>query len=170
MKPRETIAGLKRSSRPLRRLLYALGIPGGIGLALMVAAGLSAVMLMHAKAPAPPAPPAPPVVEAGGQAGVLTAPHELDSAVRLLFEIARDRQLELLEGEYRLSAGTDARYQTYQLVMPLKGSYGNLRSFLAACLRANPRLALDAIEFRREQISDETLLARVKFSLFLAPK
>ena len=50
----------------------------------------------------------------------------------------------------------------------------DLLGMVAAFLRpigVDPEeLALDAIEFRREQISDETLLARVKFSLFLAPK
>lgn len=175
---------LRRLSRPLRRLAHALGLIGGAGLVLL-AIGVSALLLQTVtppmdtgrRQPLPSAPaPASAPAEAGPSAPAapvtsspLTPEHETHQAVLRLFEAARDNRLELLEGDYRLSATADPRYRIYSISLPLKGSYPAVRAFLATCLRHDPRLALDALEFRREQIAEEVLEARVKLSLFLGP-
>ena len=71
------------------------------------------------------------------------------------------------EGDYRLVASSDARYRTYTISLPLKGNYPSIRAFLAQCLRNDPRLSLDALEFRRDQIADDNLQVRVKLSMFV---
>lgn len=86
--------------------------------------------------------------------------------VQRLFRLAQERQLQLLQGEYRLEK-QDELLQVYRISLPLKGSYAQVRAFVAAALNAMPYLALDSIRFERQRVGDASVETRVKFSLFV---
>ena len=52
--------------------------------------------------------------------------------------------------------------------LPLKGSYAAVWQFALQALRAMPFASLDELSFRREQIADPTLEARVRLTLYLS--
>lgn|GEM_PF-3551108 len=163
-------AQFRQFSRPLRRIGRDIGITGIAGCALMTAGLLAVLYLQLGAAPATPvsigvfttAAPAPEM-----QNSPLTPAKEINAAVLRLFTAAEEHKLALLEGDYRLASSADSRYRTYTISLPLKGNYPSIRAYLAQCLRNDPRLALDALEFRRDQIADENLQVRVKLSLFV---
>lgn len=176
---------LRRASRPLRRALARLGPVSAAGIALVLIGALALLELEQEMA-ASPVPTvatvdavlrtdrmpraserAPEVAGSAARANPLTAPDEVHAAVLRLFAAAQGLQIDLPEGDYRLAASPDARFQTYTITLPVKGSYGALRAFLAASLRQDERLALDSLEFRRDQIGVDALDARVRFSLFV---
>jgi hypothetical protein len=165
-----SVARLRQFSRPLRRIARDIGIAGVAGCALMTAGLLTTLYLQFGAAPATPvhggvAAKAAPAPETPNSP--LTPAKDINAAVLRLFAAADENKLALLEGDYRLASSADARYRTYTISLPLKGNYPSIRTFLAQCLRNDPRLALDALEFRRDQIADENLQVRVKLSLFL---
>ena len=162
---------LRQLSRPLRRIARDIGIAGVAGCALMAAGLVVMLYLQFGAAPVMPVPggaasPAAAATPATPNSP-LTPEKEINAAVLRLFAAADEHKLALLEGDYRLAASTDARYRVYTISLPLKGNYPSIRAFLAQCLRDDPRLALDALEFRRDQIADENLQVRVKLSLFI---
>jgi hypothetical protein len=155
----------------LRRIARDIGITGVAGCALMATGLVVMLYLQFGAAPVMPVPggaasPAAAATPATPNSP-LTPEKEINAAVLRLFAAADEHKLALLEGDYRLAASTDARYRVYTISLPLKGNYPSIRAFLAQCLRNDPRLALDALEFRRDQIADENLQVRVKLSLFI---
>lgn len=167
---RLSTAQFRQFSRPLRRIARDIGITGVAGCALMATGLAMMVYLQFGAAPAAPvrgnaANPA--AAAAATPNSPLTPAKDINAAVLRLFAAAEEHKLALLEGDYRLAASADARYRIYTISLPLKGNYPSIRAFLAQCLRNDPRLALDALEFRRDQIADENLQVRVKLSLFV---
>lgn len=87
--------------------------------------------------------------------------------LRTLFAIADKAGLVLAKGEYREAFDSNARVYTYQLTLPVKGSYRAIRDFAMQSLRAIPFASLDEISFRREAIGDPNVEARLRFTLYL---
>jgi hypothetical protein len=101
---------------------------------------------------------------------VFPAPAGIPDELERLFRIAAEQQLQLLQGDYRLEKQSEL-LQVYRVSLPLRGSYAQVRAFVAAALNAMPYLSLDSIRFERRSVGDASVETRVKFSLFLsAPK
>ena len=87
-----------------------------------------------------------------------------------LYEInaaARRSGIVLSAGEYRLEQRGQDVLRRYAIVLPVRGSYAQVRSFVEAALAAVPSAALDDIEMRREAASDVQLDARIRMTLYL---
>jgi len=81
---------------------------------------------------------------------------------------ARANDLQLEKGEYRLSQDRDFPLARYQVTLPVRGTYPQVRGFVNDVLDAVPAVALEDLELKREQASDPQLEARVRFTVFLA--
>ena len=91
-----------------------------------------------------------------------------EQQVKLLFDLAAKNGLVLAQGEYKSGYDKAGRIATYQVSLPLKGSYAAVWQFALQALRAMPFASLDELSFRREQIADPTLEARVRLTLYLS--
>lgn len=83
-----------------------------------------------------------------------------------LYAAAAAQQLVLEQGEYRLSSDKTGRLARYQVTLPVKGSYLQIRQFVDQALIDVPVAALDDINFKREAIGATQLEARIKFTLY----
>lgn len=90
--------------------------------------------------------------------------------LRILFALAGKAGLVLSKGEYREAFDSNARLYTYQLTLPVKGSYRAIRDFAMQSLRAIPFASLDDISFRRDAIGDANVEARLHFTLYLSER
>lgn len=88
--------------------------------------------------------------------------------LRRLHRTAQAHGLRLDQGEYRPLRDPGGKFIRYQIILPAKGSYPKVRSFLAQAGREIPGLSLDGISFQRQKIGDEALQAQIKFTLFLS--
>jgi Tfp pilus assembly protein PilO len=70
-------------------------------------------------------------------------------------------------GEYRLMQEQGRQLVRYQMTLPLKGTYAQIRRFIAQVLEDVPALALDDIDLKRQAIHNTALEARVRLTLFL---
>src|SRR5262249_1161289 len=80
---------------------------------------------------------------------------------------AKEHQLILEKGEYKLSRETDFHLVRYQVTLPMHGDYGALRSFANDVLEAVPSAALEELTLKRENAALPQLEGRVRFVLFL---
>lgn len=80
---------------------------------------------------------------------------------------ARARGLELERGEYRLVDDRSGRLIAYQADLPVRGSYVQVRRFLAAILADLPFVALEEVAFERRRIGDMTVEAKVRLTLYV---
>ena len=118
-----------------------------------------------ASAPAPVPPQAPDNLSAFY--GALGARGSAEQQVKTLFGLAARSGLVLRQGEYKPGYDRNAKVYTYQVNLPVKGSYAAIWQFAMAALRAIPFASLDEITFHRDAIGDATVDARLKLTLYL---
>lgn len=87
--------------------------------------------------------------------------------VKVLFGLAAKAHLSLNQGEYKFAYDKASRITSYQIVLPVKGSYQDIWQFALEALRALPFAALDDIGFRRENVNATQVEARMRFTLYL---
>jgi hypothetical protein len=80
--------------------------------------------------------------------------------------VAQANRLALMQGDYRFVAGVGGLAR-YQITLPLRGRYPDIRAFLAAVLAGLPTATLDKVSFDRPKIGDASVQATVRLSLFL---
>ena len=91
-----------------------------------------------------------------------------EQQVKQLFDLAAKNGLLLAQGDYKSGYDKASRVATWQVTLPLKGSYAAVWQFALQALRAVPFASLDELSFRREQIADTQLEARLRLTLYLA--
>jgi len=80
---------------------------------------------------------------------------------------AGEHQLMLEKGEYKLARESNFRLARYQVTLPVRGDYGELRSFVNDVLQSVPSAALEELTLKRESADLPQLEGRVRFVLFL---
>jgi hypothetical protein len=99
--------------------------------------------------------------------GALGERHGAEQQVRTLFSLASKSGLVLRQGEYKAGFDRNAHVYTYQVNLPVKGTYQAIWQFAMAALRAIPFASLDEITFHRDAIGDATVEARLRLTLYL---
>lgn len=90
-----------------------------------------------------------------------------EQEVKTLFALAAKSGLSLNQGEYKFSYDQASRVHSYQVLLPVKGSYRAIWQFVLALLRAVPFAALDEISFKRELIADPVAEAHLRLTFYL---
>lgn len=91
-----------------------------------------------------------------------------EQQVRTLFGLASKARLSLSQGEYKSAYERNALLHTYQVTLPVKGSYADVWQFSMMALRAIPFASLDEISFKRDTIGDTQVEARLRLTLYLS--
>jgi hypothetical protein len=87
--------------------------------------------------------------------------------IRELVQLAKKQGVELSSSEYRLVNENDARLARYEMILPVKGRYSQIRAFMADALEAVPAMAISTIAIKRENVTSEKLEARLEINLYL---
>jgi hypothetical protein len=93
-----------------------------------------------------------------------------EQQVKTLFGLAAKANLSLSQGEYKSAYDRNGRMHTYQVNLPVKGSYKDVWQFGMMALRAIPFASLDEISFKRESIGEAQVEARLRLTFYLADK
>ena len=96
-------------------------------------------------------------------------PHA-EQSLKTVFAIAAKVGLKLNLGEYKLLNDKNGHYQTYQIVVPVKGPYAAIRQFCEQTLLTIPYASLDEVGFKRDSIASPALEAKVRLTLYLSDK
>ncbi|MEI7535564.1 MAG: type 4a pilus biogenesis protein PilO [Comamonadaceae bacterium] len=92
---------------------------------------------------------------------------ELPALLEKVFACARQQGLQLELGEYRVSRDSADGLTQFQLTLPVRGSYLQIRRFMASAMTGVTTMSLDSIQFDRQKVSDSTLTAKVKLTIYL---
>lgn len=186
-----TTAGLR-----LRWQMEQLGVPGKIGVGLIIfsavffivavlprreesSALMAKVEAMQAQLKAEPAQPTPPrgVVARkavhGSQGLQLFYEFfpKVDSTPFWINEVvqsATEHAVEIEGTEYRMVREKDVKLARYEMLVPVRGRYAQVRGFIADALRSVPPMALVDVAIKREGVESELLDANLKFNLYLS--
>lgn len=83
-----------------------------------------------------------------------------------LHTAAREAGIELRSADYRMLA-TGTRIDRYEIRIPMRASYAQVRGFLDGALAEIPMLSLDEVKFKRERASDSAVEAELHLTLHL---
>lgn len=92
----------------------------------------------------------------------------VEQQVKTLFAVAAKSGLVLNQGEYKASVEKSSHSTRYQMILPVKGQYQAIRTFCEQTLLAIPFASLDEINFKRDEITNSTLDAKLHFTLYLS--
>ena len=87
--------------------------------------------------------------------------------MEMILAAASKHNLTLPEGKYQVSHDKTSKLQRYQITLPVKGTYPNLRSFINEVLTGIPIASLDNVKFLRQKIGEDTVESTVLFTLYL---
>lgn len=96
--------------------------------------------------------------------------NHLSEQIGKIYRAAQGQALQLERGDYRATSDGAGQLTRYQISLPLKGSYTQVRKFVAAVLVDVPHLSLESIQFERQRAGDPAVEARVKFVMYLGPR
>ena len=91
----------------------------------------------------------------------------LPKFLRLIDTTALKRHLVLNRGDYKLTQSKQGQLQRYEIVLPVSGSYVQIRQFIADVLQQLPALALSDLQIKRDNAMSPIVEARLVFVLFL---
>jgi hypothetical protein len=120
-----------------------------------------------AQSPVRVAPVRDPREELGAFYSALARPVDAPDMLRRLHRAARDQGLILDQADYRPVPDPDGGLTRYQIILPAKGTYPEVRRFLVRASGDVPGLAIDSVLFQRQQIGDARVDAQIKLTLFL---
>lgn len=92
----------------------------------------------------------------------------VERQLKAVFALAARHGLELAQGEYRSAQDRNAGLFTYQVNLPVKGSFGAILAFALDVLRAMPHASLDDVAFRRDAVGDAGVEARLRLTFYLS--
>lgn len=92
---------------------------------------------------------------------------EAVEAIAVLNQAAQRNKVALVTAEYRVTRAGSGPLLRYQISVPLRADYVHLHAWLTQVLNALPHAALDDISFKRDDVGQEQLDARVRFTVFL---
>ena len=166
--PAAAVLGLLACLAALAWTLHAAVQADEEGAALRAAAArMASVTSKEPEAAAPALPAAPPANTLDAFYAALGPRRYAEQQVRTLFALAAKNGLSLSQGEYKSVYDRNAGVYTYQVNLPVKGSYGAIWQFALGELRAIPFASLDDIGFRRDSIGDPAVEARLRLTLYL---
>ena len=139
---------------------------GSAGLAGLVVLGGALAFLEPAPRPGVVRAGAAPAAQLAAFYAFLDRGREPPEWLARLHAIAQRAGLQLPSAEYRLH-GTGTPLERYEIVLPVSGSYGELRAFLEAALGEIPVLSLDGVSFTRQRADEARVRADLRLTLHL---
>jgi len=92
--------------------------------------------------------------------------HVSDS-LKKIFAAADEQAITLEQGEYRAVRDSVGRLSHYRVILPLKGTYPQIRKFVASALAQVHSLSLESIQFERQKVGDPSVEAKVKLVMYM---
>jgi hypothetical protein len=99
--------------------------------------------------------------------GLLPARGARTELLERIYAAAALHNISLDQGDYRPIRTADGKVGLFEIVLPVKGSYIQIRKFVAQALLDVPTLALDSISLSRQKITEPTLDAELRFTLYM---
>ncbi|SNR84609.1 Pilus assembly protein, PilO [Methylobacillus rhizosphaerae] len=98
---------------------------------------------------------------------MLPAEQEATLLLNQMLDIAEQHQLIPEKVDYVRNRQSTAQFSRYQLNLPLKGHYPDIRHFIADIMVAFPSIALSEITLKRDETQGDQVEARLKLTLYL---
>jgi hypothetical protein len=84
-----------------------------------------------------------------------------------LVRVAKTHKVEINSSEFRMSHNDGSRLARYEMILPVSGSYSQIRAFIADALKSIPAMAITGISIKRKNVKSTRLEMGLKVNLYL---
>lgn len=84
-----------------------------------------------------------------------------------VFTLAHDQGISLDQGEYKLTRDKVGKLMRFQMTLPIKGEYLQIRRYFDSLLAEIPAVSLEHLQLERQKVGDPVLEARIRLVLYL---
>ena len=98
----------------------------------------------------------------------LPAQPQATVAIDRIYSLAKAENISLARGEYALGVDPKTQLARYQILLPVRGSYPQIRRFVHALLGQLPALVLEDVDLQRKKIGDREITGRLRMTLYLS--
>jgi Tfp pilus assembly protein PilO len=102
--------------------------------------------------------------------GSFPAPETLPDLLEHVYRAARQQALVLEQGEYRAINDAPDDLVRYQVTLPVRGTYPQIRKFVDGALAGVQTLSLESIQFERQKVGDTAVEAKARFVVYLGKR
>lgn len=102
--------------------------------------------------------------------GFFPRPADLPDLLQKVFAAAKGQGLRLERGEYRVLRDNAGALTQFQITLPVRGSYPQIRRFVDRAMAEVATLSLDSIQFERQKVGDAQVDAKVRLAVYLGKK
>lgn len=88
-------------------------------------------------------------------------------SLRTIYRAADKQAVQLIEGDYKIVPVKGDKLLGYQISLPVRGTYAQIRKFILQVLNDVPTISLDELNFKREAIAEAEVEAKIKLTLYM---
>ena len=98
---------------------------------------------------------------------IFPSAHDSTDWIGKIAAIAQRNGLAVQQADYKVNRDKIGRLTRIQMSLPLSGEYPRIRSFLSGLRAEIPIVSLEQVEFERQKVGDQTIVAKVRLVIFL---
>ncbi len=98
---------------------------------------------------------------------VVPSVHDLPQNLSKLMRLIEQQQLVLIASEYKLDQRNSQDFIQYEIRLPLKGHYQDLRALMGRLTTELPYLGIKSLDLKRESITETTIEAQLTVVFYL---
>lgn len=87
--------------------------------------------------------------------------------LRKVFELAEKHGIMLDRGEYKVIPDKVGKLERFQMILPVRGGYPQIRSYLTSLRAEIPIVSMEHLQFERQKVNDTNVEARIRLALYL---
>lgn len=107
-----------------------------------------------------------PEARLGGFYRLFPLPVATPDQLEKLYAAAEAAGVTLEQGDYRPVSATGDKFGRYQISLPVRGSYPQIRQFIDRLLVDLPAASLDGVSFQRQKIGESQVESQIRFTLY----
>ena len=96
----------------------------------------------------------------------LLAHDDIPSVLQDVLRLAEAQGLVAQRGDYRAQADVAGHFLRYRMSLPVRGAAPAVHRFMEAALLAQPSLALESVQFKRDRIESTDIEARIQWVVY----
>lgn len=93
--------------------------------------------------------------------------HQSPELLAKIYSAATKQGVSLGRGEYRMARDHSGKLLRYEVNLPVRAGYMQIRKFLNQVLSDIPSASLDNVSFQRQHISDPVLESQIKLTVYM---
>lgn len=84
-----------------------------------------------------------------------------------IFTLAQSQGINLDQGEYKVTHDRVGRLMRFQMTLPIKSEYPQIRKYLNSLRAEIPIISMEHLQFERQKVDDPVVEAKIKLALYL---